>query len=80
MELDELKMLADEIENLVFQYAKAQVKPPIPGNLAPTKRIELASVECSEEMLEKAIKWAGRAVEAEAKRMEIATQLRRPNQ
>ena len=74
MDNDTLKALADEIENLVFQYAEKQVKPPIPGNL-PTKRLELASVECAGEKLRKTIKWAGRAVEAEAKRMEIAAQL-----
>ena len=71
MEHDELKTLADEVEHLVFQYAEKQVKPPVPGEPAPTKFIELASVECSEKMLRKTIKWARRAVNAEAKRMQI---------
>jgi len=71
MEHDTLKALADEVENLIFQYAKKQVKPSVPGEPAPTKFIELASVENSEKTLREAIKWARRAVNAEAKRMEI---------
>jgi hypothetical protein len=75
MERDELKALADEIENLVFQYAEKQMEPPIPGDLmkplTPTRFITLASVENSEKTLRKTIKWARRAVNAEAKRMEI---------
>jgi len=65
MEHDALKALADEIENLVFQYAEKQIKQP-------TKFIRLASVENSEKTLRKTIKWARLAVNAEAKRMEIA--------
>jgi len=81
MEHDELKALADEIENLVFQYATRQIKPPIPGDLmkplAPTKFTTLASVENSEKTLRKAIKWTRRAVNAEAKRMEIMGEIGR---
>ena len=76
MEHDTLKALADEIENLVFQYAEKQMEPPIPGGLmkplTPTKFITLANVENSEKTLRKTIKWARRAVNAEAKRRETS--------
>jgi len=80
MEHDALKALADEIENLVSWYAEKQMEPPNPGSLmkplTPTKFITLASVENSEKTLRKTIKWARRAINAEAKRMQIMKQLK----
>ena len=65
MEHDALKALADEIENLVFQYAEKQMEPPI--NPIPTWLFRLSSIEYAE----KALKWASRAVDAKAKRKEV---------
>ena len=69
MEHDALKALADEIENLVFQYAEKQMEPPI--NPIPTWLFRLSNIEYAEKALKKAIKWASRAVDAKAKRKEV---------
>ena len=78
MEHDALKALADEIETLVFQYAGAQAKLPIPGQLVLAESVRLDIMQYAEKALRKSIKWAKKAVDAEAKLKEISARWAAP--
>jgi len=78
MDNDTARALADEIEALISRYAKAQVKPPIPGQLVPVESVRFDRIQYAEKAVRKSIKWARKAVDAEAGLKEISARWAAP--